>query len=152
MQIILVLHSLLRWIILILLLAAIFKSYGGMRSGRAFVDGDRKLGLFLMISAHTTLLLGLLLWFFGAFGLALVRDAGMGAVMKNSVMRYWVVEHFFGMAVAIVLITIGRGVAKKTIPDPAKFRRAFWLFLLALIVILATVPWPFRAGVGRPWI
>jgi hypothetical protein len=43
-------------------------------------------------------------------------------------------------------------VAKKSIPDPAKFKRAFWLFLVALIIILATVPWPFRAGVGRPWI
>jgi len=67
-------------------------------------------------------------------------------------MRYWVVEHFTGMLIAIALITIGRGVAKKGIPDAAKFRRAFWLFLLALIIILATVPWPFRGGVGRPWI
>jgi hypothetical protein len=105
-----------------------------------------------MISAHTTLLLGLVLWFFGQFGLSLVVDNGMGMVMKNSVMRYWVVEHFVGMLIAIVLITIGRGVAKKSIPDPAKFKRAFWLFLVALIIILATVPWPFRAGVGRPWI
>ena len=152
MQIVLFLHSLLRWAILILLLAAIFKSFSGMRSGRAFTQGDRKLGLFLLITAHTTLLLGLVLWFFGAFGLAFVRDQGMGAVMKNAVMRYWVVEHFFGMAVAIVLITIGHGVAKKSIPDASKFRRAFWLFLLALIIILVTIPWPFRAGVGRPWI
>lgn len=152
MQIVLFLHSLLRWAILILLLAAIFKSYGGMNSGRAFTRGDRKLGLFLLITAHTTLLLGLVLWLFGAFGLAFVRDQGMGEVMKNAVMRYWVVEHFFGMAVAIVLITIGRGVAKKSIPDANKFRRAFWLFLLALIIILVTIPWPFRAGVGRPWI
>lgn len=152
MSIILFLHSLLRWIILILLIAAILKSYDGMRSGRTFNSGDRKVGLFLMIAAHTTLLLGLVLWLFGAFGLALARDAGMSEVMKNSVMRYWVVEHFFGMAVAIVLITICKGVAKKAIPDAAKFRRSFWLFLIALIVILATIPWPFRHGVGRPLI
>jgi hypothetical protein len=123
-----------------------------MSSGRSFAEGDRKLSLFLMIVAHTTLLLGLVLWFFGQFGLSLALDNGMGMVMQNSVMRYWVVEHFVGMLIAIVLITIGRGVAKKSIPDPAKFKRAFWLFLVALIIILATVPWPFRAGVGRPWI
>jgi hypothetical protein len=34
----------------------------------------------------------------------------------------------------------------------AKFRRSFWLFLFALIIILVTIPWPFRTGVGRPWI
>ncbi|HET6256846.1 MAG TPA: hypothetical protein VFE32_22435 [Puia sp.] len=152
MAIILFLHSLLRWVILLLLLAAIVQSYTGMRSGRPYSDGDRKLGLFLLISAHTTLLLGLALWLFGSFGLALVRDSGMGVVMKNAVMRYWVVEHFVGMLIAIVLITIGRGVAKKSISDAAKFKRAFWLFLVALIIILVTIPWPFRTGVGRPWL
>lgn len=146
------LHSLLRWIILVLLIAAIVKSYGGMRSGRQFSGSDRKLALFLMISAHTTLLIGLILWFFGSLGLQPVRDQGMGAVMKNPVLRYWVVEHFFGMLVAIALITIGRGAAKKNLTDVSKFRRSFWLFLLALLIILATIPWPFRAGIGRPWL
>jgi hypothetical protein len=151
MNVILFLHSLLRWAILFLLLAAIFKSYGGMSSGRSFSGGDRKLGLYLMICAHTTLLLGLVLWLFG-MGLSFVLENGMGVVLKNAVMRYWVMEHFVGMLIAIVLITIGRGVAKKSIPDAAKFKRSFWLFLLALVIILATIPWPFRAGVGRPWI
>lgn len=152
MYFLVLLHSILRWIILILLVAAIVKSYSGMRSGRTFSEGDRKLSLFLMITAHTTLLVGLVLWFFGQFGLSLALDNGMGVVMKNPVFRYWVVEHFVGMLIAIVLITIGRGVAKKSIQDSAKFKRAFWLFLVALIIILATVPWPFRAGVGRPWL
>ena len=152
MHILLLLHSLLRWVLLLLLLAAIVQSYSGMSSGRSFSGGDRKLGLYLMISAHTTLLLGLVLWFFGPFGLSLAIDNGMGVVMKNAVMRYWVLEHFAGMLIAIALITVGRGVAKKNIPDAAKFKRAFWLFLIALIIILATVPWPFRGAVGRPWI
>jgi hypothetical protein len=152
MSVLLLLHSILRWVILVLLVVAIVKSYNGMTAGRSFSESDRKVGLFLMISAHTTLLLGLLLWFFGAFGLALVEHPGMGVVMKNAIMRYWVVEHFVGLLIAIALITIGRGVAKKTIPDATKFKRAFWLFLVALIIILATVPWPFRTGVGRPWL
>ncbi len=152
MSVLLLLHSILRWVILVLLVVAIVKSYNGMTAGRSFSESDRKVGLFLMISAHTTLLLGLLLWFFGAFGLALVEDPGMGVVMKNAVMRYWVVEHFVGLLIAIALITIGRGVAKKSIPDATKFKRAFWLFLVALIIILATIPWPFRTGVGRPWL
>jgi hypothetical protein len=152
MYFLLLLHSILRWVILVLLVFAIVKSYSGMTAGRSFAEGDRKAGLFLMIAAHTTLLLGLVLWFFGQFGLSFALDNGMGVVMKNSVMRYWVVEHFVGMLIAIVLITIGRGLAKKSIPDAVKFKRAFWLFLVALIIILATVPWPFRAGVGRPWL
>jgi hypothetical protein len=145
------LHSILRWVILVLLLVAIVKSYSGMTAGKAFSEGDRKVGLFLMISAHTTLLIGIILWFIGPLGLAYVQAFGMKAVMRDAVMRYWVVEHFTGMLIAIVLITIGRGVAKKSIPDAAKFKRSFWLFLVALIIILATIPWPFREGVGKPW-
>jgi hypothetical protein len=81
-----------------------------------------------------------------------IANLGFGEVMKNPVMRYYAVEHITGMLIAIVLITIGKGVAKKRIPDAAKYKRTFWFFLIALVIILATVPWPFRAGIGRPWL
>ena len=146
------LHSLLRWVILILLVVAIVKSYAGMTAVKPFSAGDKKVGLFLMISAHTTLLVGLYLWFFGPWGVANIGNLGFGAVMKDRVLRYYAVEHTAGMLIAIVLITIGRGVAKKRIPDAVKYKRTFWFFLIALVIILATAPWPFRAGIGRPWL
>ena len=146
------LHSFIRWVILILEIVVIYKSYTGMSSGRAFGAGDGKAGLFLMIAAHTQLLVGIYLYFAGPWGIANIQNLGFGEVMKDKVARFYAVEHLFGMLVAIVLITIGRGVAKKAIPDAAKFKRGFWLYLLALIIILATIPWPFREGVARPWI
>jgi hypothetical protein len=123
-----------------------------MSTGRSFSESDRTVGLFLMIAAHTTLLAGLILWFIGPLGLAEIRDFGFGAVMKDRIMRFYAVEHFAGMLIAVVLITIGRGVVKKSIPDVAKFKRSFWLFLVALIIILVTIPWPFREGIGKPWL
>ncbi|WP_431214956.1 hypothetical protein ACQ86N_09555 [Puia sp. P3] len=147
------LHSFLRWVIIVLAVVAIYRSYNGMKSGRAFGAGDKKTGLFLMVSAHTTLLIGLYLWLAGPWGLANISNLGFGAVMKDPVYRFFAVEHIFGMLVAIVLITIGRGAAKKAIPDAAKFKRSFWLFLVALVIILVTVPWPWRlVGAGRHWI
>ena len=146
-------HSFLRWVIIVLAVVAIYRSYNGMVSRRAFSAGDRKTGLFLMISAHTTLLIGLYLWLAGPWGLANIRNLGFGVVMKDRVFRFFAIEHITGMLIAIVLITIGRGVAKKNIPDAAKFRRSFWLFLVALLIILVTVPWPFRVvGEGRHWM
>ena len=123
-----------------------------MTAGRVFSTGDKKTGLFLMIAAHTTLLVGLYLWIAGPYGLANIRNLGFGAVMKERGYRFYAIEHIFGMLIAIVLITIGRGAAKKNIPDLAKFKRSFWYFLVALVIILATVPWPFRAEIGRPWL
>jgi len=145
------LHSFIRWVILILEIVVIYQCYTGMSSGRPFGAGDRKTGLFLMISAHTQLLVGLYLYLAGPWGLANIQNLGFGEVMKDKVARFYAVEHIFGMLVAIVLITIGRGVAKKAIPDRVKFKRGFWLFLVALIIILATIPWPFREGIARPW-
>jgi hypothetical protein len=70
--------------------------------------------------------------------------------MKNPAQRFWVIEHNTGMLIAIILITIGRGVSRKNLPDLSKHRRTFWFFLIALLIILASVPWPGREGIGRP--
>jgi hypothetical protein len=144
------LHSFLRWVILLLLLVAIVKSYAGMTAGKPFTAGDKKTGLFLMIAAHTILLVGIYQWIAGPWGLQNIENMGFKAVMKDPVARFYAVEHLSGMLVAIILITIGRGVGKKNIPDAAKHKKTFWFFLIALIIILACIPWPFRVGIARP--
>ena len=146
------LHSLLRWFMLVLSIIAIYKSYTGMKGGKPFTAGDKKVGLFLMISAHTTLLIGLYQWLVGPWGLKNIENMGFGAVMKDDVARFYAVEHMTGMIIAIILITIGRGVSKKNIPDAAKHKKTFWFFLVALLIILVSIPWPFRAGISRPWL
>lgn len=148
----LLLHSLLRWIILLVAIVAIYRSYSGMTAGKPFTAGDKKVGLFLMIAAHTTLLIGLYQWIVGPWGLKNITSMGFGPVMKDPVYRFYAVEHLTGMLIAIILITIGRGVSKKNIPDAVKHKKTFWFFLIALIVILLSVPWPFRVGIARPWL
>ena len=144
------LHNLLRWVILLLLLLALMSHLMGMRSRKAFSPGVKKTGLFLMISAHTQFLLGLILWFIGPWGYKLLQTTGFSAAMKDPVARFWIMEHNVGMLAAIVLITFGRGISKKNLPDRDKHKRSFWLYLIALLIILASVPWPGRIGIGRP--
>jgi hypothetical protein len=151
MNILVILHSWLRWILLILLLASIVKSFSGLSSKKALTAGDKKTWLFTMISAHTTLLIGLILLFFGTYGIAKGVPEGI-SVMKNSTYRFFWVEHPLMMLIAVVFITIARGQAKKSIPDAVKYKKAFWFFIIALLLILASIPWPFRAEIGRPLI
>ena len=143
------LHSLLRWIILILLVVNIVRHFTA--SNQPFTATDKKLGLFLMIAAHTTLLLGLYQWFTGPWGLIYIQNIGMGGAMKDPVSRFWAVEHLTGMIIGIILITLGKTVAKKPFSDVVKHKRSAILFSLALVIILLTIPWPFRVGIGRPW-
>ena len=78
-------------------------------------------------------------------------EAGMGVAMKDAVMRFWLVEHLTGMLIGIALITVGRIAAKKAATDQAKFKKIAVFFTLGLLVILATIPWPFREALGRGW-
>ena len=144
------LHNVLRWVILILLLVALIRHLSGMTGKKAFTAGDRKVDLFLMISAHVQLLVGLYQWFVGPWGMKLLNSVGFGAAMKDPVARFWIMEHNVGMLIGIILITVGRSATKKNISDVVKHKKAFWFFLIALIIILASVPWPWRAGIGRP--
>ena len=142
------LHNFGRWIVLSLLLIAIFKSLIGMAGNKSFNSADNKTGLFLMISAHIMLLIGLYQWFAGP-GLGSIQNMGMKAAMQNSVARFWAVEHPVGMIIGIILITMGRASTKKKITDKAKHKRSFWFYFIALLIIVASVPWPFRE-VARP--
>jgi hypothetical protein len=143
------LHNLLRWIILILLVVSVVKSYMGWKSGKAFSAGDKKIWLFTMIAGHVTLLIGLYQWLAGRYGLMThVRPEGT-SMMKDPFYRFFQLEHPLTMIVAILLITMGHGVAKKPFSDSEKYRKAFQLFLLALVLILLRTPWPFMDTVGR---
>lgn len=142
-------HNMGRWVLLILLLTALVKALNGMTGNKAYTDGDRKVSLFLMITAHVMLLIGLYQWFVGPWGINNIQNLGMKAVMQNKVQRFWAVEHLTGMLIGIILITIGRRAGKMNIADRLKHRRSFWFYLVAFIIIIATVPWPFR-DVARP--
>lgn len=145
------LHNLMRWVILLLLIIAIIKSFVGMTSNMPLTDGDKRIGLFLMISAHLTLLIGLYQWLAGRYGVFTTTVPDGIDVMKNAFYRFYWIEHPIGMIIAVALITIGRAQSKKKILDVVKHKRAFWYYLVALIIIIATIPWPFRADIGRPW-
>jgi hypothetical protein len=141
-------HSLLRWVVLILLLTAIIKSLSGLMSKRAYAPSDNKISLFLMISAHTQLLIGILLYFVSP----LVQFNG--EALKTPEVRFFTMEHSVMMIIAIALITIGRISSKKAATDESKFRKSFIFFLIALLIIFMSIPWPFHMpGIPamRPW-
>lgn len=144
-------HSIGRWAILILLVIAIFNS--AVAGGRPFIKSDARTGLLLMIFTDVMLLIGLVLWYFGPRGYAMIKNAGsMSNVMQDATTRFYGVEHLTGMLIAIILIHIGKAQSKKHISDNAKHRRTVLYYVLALVIMLFTIPWPFREiGIGRGW-
>jgi protein-S-isoprenylcysteine O-methyltransferase Ste14 len=134
------LHNILRWIILILLVVSIYTAY------TATNNNNKKWWLFTLIAAHTTLLIGLYQVYNYFARVTLDGTIKMGDIMKTKNLRFYIVEHPILMILSVLLITLAYRNTKS-----AKYKKAFQLFLLALIVILVAVPWPFREGVARPW-
>jgi len=135
-------HSIGRWIVLVLLLFAIINSL--LAGNRPYIKSDNRLGLLLTIFADLMLLVGIYLYFAGTLGYGVIEEKGMGAVMKDPYSRFFVVEHLAGMLIAIILIHIGKAQGKRPIGDRAKHRRTMIFYLVALLIILASIPWPFR--------
>ncbi len=140
-------HSIGRWILLLLLLIAIFNSL--VAGQRPFIKSDARTGLILTIVADMMLLIGLALWYWGPKGYNLIVAAGgFGNAMKDPVTRFYGVEHITGMLIAIVLLHIGKTQGRKPIGDKSKHNRTMLFYFLALIIILLTIPWPGRNIAG----
>lgn len=145
---ILLMHSLIRWIALIVLIAAVGRSWAGLIGGKKWVPLDRNLGRALISALHTQLLLGLLLY----IGLSPITSAAFkdfGAAMKDSTLRFWAVEHTFMAIIGVVVSQVAMILAQRAAEDRQRFMRAAVGYTLGLLCILAAIPWPFRA-VGRP--
>jgi len=144
----LTLHSLMRWVVILLGLWVVGRAKFGWFFKRPWTEADDLGSRFFVIAFDVQVLLGLLLYFVlspittGAF-------QNMGAAMQNSVVRFWVVEHVTGMLVALALAHIGRVRVRRATDGRSKHWRAVWFFGFALLIVLLATPWPFMP-VARP--
>ena len=134
------LHNILRWIILLLLLITMFQAFSKNTAVKKTI-------LWLMISAHIMLLVGLYQLIAGRYGIITGLPEGV-VLMKDKFWRFFWIEHPLMMFIAIMLITIARGKAQTL-----NYKAVGWLLFIALLLILAAVPWPFREIIGenRTW-
>jgi hypothetical protein len=134
------LHNTLRWLILLSLVITLVKYVSGWLGNQPWKKTDNILGIVFTLLMDIQLLAGLVLYFF----LSPVTKLAMsdfGAAMKDPGLRFYAVEHFSMMLIAVVLVHIGRAKSKKAKTDSAKFKTATIFFLIALVVILAAIPW-----------
>ncbi len=135
-------HSGLRYIVLLLVVAAVIQSLLGWLGKKTYTEGNRKLNLFALISAHTQLLIGLVLYF-----LSPLVQFSKGA-MKNPVTRYWTAEHITMMILAIILITVGYSRSKKVLLPEKKHLNIFIFYFLAVLIVVVTLILSHRGVLG----
>ncbi len=139
-------HSILRWLVIVAGLVAAVHAW----RAAAWRSPARPsaAGLLFTIFFDLQLLLGLVLYFV----LSPITTTALhrfGSSMSSDVVRFWLVEHPFGMIVALVLAHIGRAKSRGGTEDQRRRRQAAIYFTIAVIIILLTMPWPFMPY-GRP--
>jgi hypothetical protein len=138
-------HSWLRWLVIIAVLWTILRAV--LPGPRAWTPADDRSMRLSVMSIDVQFLLGLLLYFvLSPFTRLAMSD--MGAAMKSSGLRFFAVEHLVGMLIGLTLAHIGAARIRKASPE-RRHRLAAIFFVLALLAILASIPWP-GLPAGRP--
>ncbi len=123
-------HSGWRYVVLILLILAVINALTGWMGNKNYTEGNRKLNVFTLISAHIQFVFGIILYFLSPL---------TKGPMADTLYRYWKVEHISMMLIAVVLITIGNAKSKKGVNAAAKHKSIAVFFGLALILIIAAI-------------
>jgi len=150
MQLVLVLHNLMRWAVLLFGLWTLFNALTGVFGKRNFTAGDNRSNMLFMISCDIQLLLGLILYFTNSW---FDRLKDLGNNMKDPYNRFFTMEHMSLMILAWILVHVGRASVKRANTDKAKHKRMLIFFGISILLILVSIPWPFREkiGMGSHW-
>jgi hypothetical protein len=132
-------HSGLRWIVLILLVINVLNAIGFM-GGKPVTPQAKKLSLFGLIATHVQVVIGLIVYFFSQ------KVRFDSTTMSDPVARFFTMEHTLMMLIAVILISLGHRQTKA-----GNGKKMFWFYFIALVVILAAIPWPFRTALGGGW-
>ncbi|TPV34785.1 hypothetical protein FJ651_04430 [Paucihalobacter ruber] len=134
------LHSYWAYLVFIILVIATINALFKLFGGKEFSAFDFRISLFTLIVSHLQLLIGVVLFFAGDY-LGIIKETGMGEVMKNASLRDKIIEHPTTMIIAIALITIGYSKHKKKLTSKPKFKMLAIFYTLALVLIIAKIPW-----------
>lgn len=145
----LLVHSWVRWAVVIVGVLALVRAIVGASGRRPWTLADDRAGLWFTISLDVQILIGLYLYFvLSPFTAEALKN--FGGAMRSPALRFWAVEHAFGMLLAVVLAHVGRIRLRRA--EPARRHTIAAIFFgIALVVLLASIPWPGTPN-GRPWI
>lgn len=137
-------HSGIRYLTLILLLCVILQSFYGWIRQRKYAGSHHVLvklnaGFFL-----AQLMIGAVLYTISS---KVLFDPEM---FKSTPLRFFTLEHPLMMLLATALI-IHNASKSKSYSNYKTHKRIFWNNLIAFIIVIASIPWPFREQLGTSW-
>jgi hypothetical protein len=145
----LVLHSAVRWLVLVSMLVTIVRAWHRGRKALPYTRTDDRLRVAALATAHIQAVVGVCLY--GISPIIRYFYSAFGEAVHNRQIRFFGMEHSLVMTVAVVVLTMGSARAKRQTTDTGK-HKAIWVWYgIALLLILSSVPWAFSPLTSRPW-
>lgn len=141
MEIVQFIHSKWAYLVLLVLILATLNALIKFFGDKEFDAKDFRISLFALITMHIQLLIGIVLYFMKDYFSVIEQVGGMGEVMKNSALRNLIVEHPLTMIIAVALVTVGYSKHKKKLTSRPKFKLLAIFYTIALLLVLAKIPW-----------
>ncbi len=133
------LHSFLPYLFFASGLFLVTRSIIGWRARLTYSKIDNTLRVVVLSLAHIQLIIGFILYFLSPITKSAFED--FGAAMKDSILRFYAVEHITINIIAIILITVGSVKVKREIIEFKKHKWAALFFGFGTILILSRIPW-----------
>lgn len=134
------LHNVMRWVILIAGTSALYISYRGWFGKHRWTETARRTALFFSTALHLQLIVAIGLYSTSPLIETAWQDLGMAMGDRNQ--RFFSIEHPIQMILAILVATVGYGLAKRATSDSKSYRSAAIAFTITTILIAAAIPWP----------
>tara|TARA_B100001093_G_scaffold279527_1_gene267129 strand:- start:163 stop:594 length:432 start_codon:yes stop_codon:yes gene_type:complete len=139
MDLIISLNSNLEYLALIFLVVATLNAFWGLISKRSFGIKDLRLSLFTLIFSYIQMLMGITSYFVSNYFFA--WENGVGAVIRDSNLRIYLIQRPITNILAIVLITMGWSLHKKASVDRKKYFRIAVFYAIGLLLLFNRVSW-----------
>lgn len=147
-QILLPLHSLVRWFVLISLVFAIYRAYRGKFKKLDFSAFDHNVMLMAIKILQIQFCIGVALYVISPIVRYFLNNFKTAVHLRE--IRFFGMEHITIMVASVVVITLGSEKVIKANDPQQKYRiMALW-FTIGLILILSSIPWPFSPLTSRP--
>lgn len=138
-------HSVIRWFILVFLIYSLVVSFTKWRGAGVLSKRDSLIAALTVHFSHFQLLAGFILYFV-SYKVMFDSEA-----LASPMIRFFTIDHMATMVLAITCLTIGNIKAKRASDPKQKAKLIFIWFLIAFILMMVAIPWPFRA-LGSRWM
>jgi hypothetical protein len=110
------LHNIVRWVVVLGGIYALVLTLQGLFSRAAWTATVQRAGLIFTSALNLQFVLGLILFFISPYIQGLLQ-AGMSNIMGEREPRFFVVEHWFSMILAIIAAQLGYSLARRAKDD-----------------------------------